>query len=156
MSLVSTQAKLPRHAVLSAGPERSHSQALLELFAPRARDFDLHAVPELNVAVAAGRFEQRVHAIELHDGRAVDAEKARGVELVLQVLHRFANEVLTVAHDQLGVRPAGQDVVDLRHRDEADFPARLDGNALEIPRPYARPCARRRLPDWCLPAWLLQ
>src|SRR5712664_3859330 len=110
-------ASISREHIFSSG---SHSEALLELFAPRARDLDLHAVPELNVAVAAGRFEQRVHAIELHDGRAVDAEKARGVELVLQVLHRFANEVLAVAHDQLRVRPAGQDVVDVRHRDEAD------------------------------------
>src|SRR5258705_11502014 len=98
---------LPQRSA-SLGPG-SHSEALLELFAPRARDLDLHAAPELNVAVAAGRFEQRIHAIELHNGRTVDAAKARGVEMVLQVLHRFANEVLAVAHDQLRVRPAGQD-----------------------------------------------
>src|SRR2546423_11033032 len=140
MSFASTQAKMPRHAVvLGEARTRSHRESLLELFAPRARDLDLHAVPELNVAFPAGRFEQRVNAIELHYGRAVDAEKARGVELVLQVLHRFANEVLAVADDQLRVRPTGQDVVDVRHRDEADLPARLDGNALEIPRPNARP-----------------
>ena len=29
-------------------------EAVLELFAPRARDLDLHAVLELNLAIAAG------------------------------------------------------------------------------------------------------
>jgi hypothetical protein len=53
----------------------SPSEALFQRFAPRARDLDLRAAPELNLAVAAGCFEQSIDAIELHDRRAVDTEE---------------------------------------------------------------------------------
>src|SRR5690242_18450642 len=61
----------------------------------------------------------------------MDADKTRGVELVLEILHRFANEMLAVADDELGIRTARDDAVDVRHRDEADLAPRLDRNALD-------------------------
>ena len=98
-------------------------QPLLELFSPRARNFDFHSVLQLYVAIAARRFEQGVHAIELNDRRTMDAKESPRVELILQILHRFANEMLAIADDELGVRAAGHDVVDIRHGDKANFSA---------------------------------
>jgi len=60
------------------------------------------------------------------------AKELRGVELVLERLHRFTDQITPFADDQLGVRSARRDVVDLADRDEAHLPARFDADAIDV------------------------
>jgi len=60
------------------------------------------------------------------------AEELCGIELVLERLHRLADQIAPLADDQLGVRSARGDVVDLAHWDEPDFASRLDPNAIDV------------------------
>jgi len=60
------------------------------------------------------------------------AEELCGIELVFERLHRFTNQITPFADDQLGVRPACGDVVDVAYGNEPDLPSRLDANAIDV------------------------
>src|SRR5689334_5899884 len=64
----------------------------------------------------------------------MDAHEARGVEAVLERLHRFANEVPARADDDFRVRTARPDEVHLVDGDVSHFATRLDRDPLEVAR----------------------
>src|SRR6476469_2691230 len=114
-----------------AGSLRDAEPALEGLAAGTA-DLYTRAVLELERVVAAGAAVQRVHQVEPHDHRAVDAHEVLRVEPVLERLHRLADDVPPVASVELGIRAVGDDVVDLIDRDRAHLAAHLDGDPLEV------------------------
>src|SRR6476469_2679542 len=116
-----------------AGSLRDAEPALEGLAAGTA-DLEARAVLELQLVVAAGAAVQRVHQVQPHDHRAVDAHEVLRVEPLLERLHRLADDVPPVAGVELGVRSIGDDVVDLVDRDRAHLAAHLDGDSLEVLR----------------------
>src|SRR5690348_6554338 len=76
---------------------RHHPQPPLHRLTPRPTHPEPHAISQLHLVIPARTLEQRVHEIESHDGRAMNAHEARGIEPLLECLHRFADHVLVLA-----------------------------------------------------------
>ena len=72
-----------------------------------------------------------MHALDVDDVRAVDAEEDVGVELGLDGVHGLAEEVRVGADVQLDVVAGRLDPVDLVGAHEEDAAAGLDDEALE-------------------------
>jgi hypothetical protein len=73
---------------------------------------------------------QLADALQVHDGRAVDAHEPGRVELPLQRRQRLAQQVVLLADVQADVVARGLDPVDVLDADEVDAPAGFDHQAL--------------------------
>src|SRR5690348_16224083 len=87
------------------------AELALELLAARPAHAQPRAATQLNLVVSTRLAQQRVHELQLHDRRPMDAEEDIGIETFLERLHRFANEVYAVRDIELRVRTARGDVV---------------------------------------------
>src|SRR5690606_7120344 len=80
-------------------PPRSHDEStrrpeqLLEVVAVRTARGQTRAILEDDEVVALEERLEQLDALDAHDRRPVDAYEARGVEALLEVVHRLAQQV---------------------------------------------------------------
>ena len=95
-----------------------------------AAEFQLRPVVENHRLLARERRTQFPQAIKIHDRRAVDADKARGIQARLEPRHRLAQEVHAAGNVECHVIALGLDPIDLLGLEEKNLARRFEANAV--------------------------
>src|SRR5256885_3766448 len=105
---------------------------LFQFFEAAAAHLQLLSALQHDRIIATRVADQCLDEIESHDRRAMDAEEFGGIEPLLESLHPLPDQVTLVRYKQLGIRPAGDQIIDLLYRYDTHLAPHLDCNALEI------------------------
>src|SRR6266478_8683217 len=114
------------------------SEQLGEAVAIHPRQLELRSVAQDQVALAVGGWPQRLDPGHVDDGGAVHAGEAAGIEPLLELLERPAQEVAAPAAVHLGVVVLRLDPVDFLDGHYPDALAVGDGDALQVPGSIGR------------------
>src|SRR5437773_7787346 len=141
--LAPVQVQFPAsHRPLAFDPNLEPHQ-LLQFFEPAPANLELDPALEHDGVIPARIPDQCLDQIESHDRGSVDPKKLRRVQPLFESLHPLAYEVPLLAHEQLSVRSARDQIVDLLHWNDPHLPTHFDGDPLEVLTFAVRRCRAR-------------
>src|SRR4029077_1275356 len=105
-----------------------------EIVAVAARELERGAVVQNHDVLAAEKRLQLLDLLEIHDGRAVDPHESRGVELVLEILHRLAQQMARLVDVDPHIASVGVDPLDFPDGEQGHLSPRLHHEPIEVAR----------------------
>src|SRR5690606_26394985 len=133
------QVRRREHAARISGILRSRGkshlpQPPLERLASRAAHSQTCSPLQLHLVVASLAPQERLHEVEAHDGGAVNPHETIGIESLLQLLHRFADDVTLTSDVELRIGSTRGDEIDGADGNHPHPALHLDGDPLEVTR----------------------
>src|SRR3954451_9266364 len=86
------------------------AELALQLFTTRTAHAEPRSSAQLNFVISTRLAQQRLHQLQLHYRRSVNAQEDIRVEALLERLHRLTNEMHAIADVELRIGTAGRDV----------------------------------------------
>src|SRR6185437_11539803 len=111
-----------------------NSEAGLKLLAILSAEAESRVVVQKNSVVTVLIGPQAADAIEVNDGRPVDATEQRRVEVPLEIRQAATEQMRACAEVQRRIIVGSFDPVDLGERDKSDLARGLDGETIELAR----------------------
>ncbi len=106
----------------------AQQQTRFQIFAMVLCQCQLSAIAQHDAVIAAKPRLQLADAIQIHDRRAVNAEKLRRIQTGFEFIHRFAHYVGLAATVQADVIVGGFDPIDVRKLDKNHAAIIADGD----------------------------